>query len=62
MSDGETVVVESDVGPVSGYYHKPASGTWLGPERMSREEAENLGYSRCQQCFDDCHANGGETA
>lgn len=41
------VVVESSMGPERGYYHTPENGTWLGPEEMSLEEAEELGYSRC---------------
>lgn len=41
------VAVEDSIGPERGYYHDPDQGTWLGDEKMSEEEAEELGYSRC---------------
>ena len=47
----QTVVVESGMGPAFGHYHRVETGTWIGPEEMSREEAEDAGYSRCASCW-----------
>ena len=55
MSDEaeQEVIVESSMGPEFGYYHRPAAGTWMGAKEMSREDAEELGYSRCLSCYRD---------
>lgn len=50
-TETERVVVEGQLGAMSGYYHSLENGTHLGPEEMSREEAEELGYSPCSSCF-----------
>ena len=50
-SDGSIVIVESSQGPQFGYYHKESKGTWMGPQEMTRGEAEQEGYSPCTHCF-----------
>lgn len=45
------VVVEAGLGPKFGYYHTVDAGTVVGGKEMDREEAEELGYSRCHGCF-----------
>ena len=56
-SGAQSVIVESGRGPVTGYYHRPEKGTWMGPMKMSREKAEELGYSRCRSCYPETDAD-----